>query len=159
MTGLASGSYNDACLPLSKTMSLFYYITFRTYCHATESLEKVERALKFVSHSENISKSKLSGYYGNPITVMEAKLETANEFKEFFKCLGDTTAQTLKNELALRVDDECNLYLRLDKQKAFEGDCKLSEGEDTIAVKCKLKVFPPKKEIAILKLREFLENL
>ncbi|MDI6856475.1 MAG: RNA-binding domain-containing protein [Candidatus Thermoplasmatota archaeon] len=138
---------------------MFYRITFRTYCYATEALEKVEKALQFVTRSNNITKTKLSGYYGNPVIVLETELNTANDCNNFFSALEKSVVKKLITELEARTDEDCNFYIRFDKQKAFEQEYQLTEGGDTIATRCKLKVFPPKKEIAILKLKEFLENL
>ncbi|MEW6069219.1 MAG: RNA-binding domain-containing protein, partial [Candidatus Thermoplasmatota archaeon] len=75
------------------------------------------------------------------------------------RSLGKAIIETLKEGLELRVDDERNFYMRFDKQKAFEEEYQLAEGEDTIATRCKLKVFPAEKAHAVLKLKEFLENL
>ena len=49
-------------------------LSFRTFAHATEDEEKVERALRFASGAEEITKSKSEGYHGNPIVVMEARI-------------------------------------------------------------------------------------
>lgn len=139
---------------------VFYSLVFRAHCHATEEPIKVEEALKFVTRSEKLIKRRVSGYFGNPIIVMETQLKRSGEIKDFFLRLKNSELiEKLASTLDKRIDDECNFYLRFDKQKAYEKFYELTTHGDAILLKAKLKAFPARKENAVLALRRFLENL
>jgi len=55
----------------------------------------------------------------------------------------------LRNERCERIDDECCLHIRFDKQEAYKGIVKLAATPDTIAARIKLKAYPAKLEKAI----------
>ena len=57
--------------------------------------------------------------------------------------------ELLKTQITERVDEQCALHIRFDKQAAYEGEVKLATTPDTIAVRIKLKAYPARREIAI----------
>jgi RNA binding exosome subunit len=59
-------------------------------------------------------------------------------------------------ELDERVDENCSLFLRLDKQAAFGGDVRLGEG---ITLRSKVEAYPAKRETAVENAREALTEL
>lgn len=111
--------------------------------HATESEEKVLKSLRNIlpEHLREAGKiqilsSKVRGHYGNPITIISASI-TGPEAQEIVNYLFSNLSAEDKAYLSTTMDarvDSGRLYLRINKQKAFTGLIKLSEGDDVIRV-------------------------
>ncbi len=131
-------------------------LSFRTFAHGTEDPAKVERALRFVSGAETVTRSSSTGYYGNPIIVMEAKISDSKHIKALLRSLGPRSLTVLLDTLDLRMDDDSFFYFRLDKQEAFQERYVLANGEDVIAVKGKVKSYPQSRENAMTSMEHLL---
>jgi len=103
------------------------------FAHATEDENKVIEAVRKLlpaSQVENIvfKKSSLRGHHGNPITLFEAKIKEKEIVKTVVENLSSGLSsldkETLLREVELHVE-KGNLYLRLDKQAAFQGQFEL----------------------------------
>lgn len=133
-------------------------LSFRTFAHGTEDPEKVERALRFVSGAESVTRSSSTGYYGNSIIVMEARINDSKHIKALLRSLGPQSLRVLLDTLDLRLDEESFFYFRLDKQEAFQERFVLADGEDVIAVKGKVKSYPQSRENAMASMGRLLES-
>jgi RNA binding exosome subunit len=133
-------------------------LAFRTFAHATEDPDRVEKALRFVSGAEEIKKSNSTGYHGNPIVVMEARVTDSKSIRALFRSLSRDDLSKLLETLDRRLDEESFFFLRLDKQEAFLGKFIMTEGEDVIAVRGKVKSYPQTRENAMETMRKFLES-
>jgi len=109
------------------------YVEIRVFAHATEDEEKVLAAVRNTlppQVSENITfkKSKLTGHYGNPIVLFEAKVKDREHVKAFLEklaySLSSLDKEVLAGEIEQHVDKGC-LYLRLDKQSAYVNETRL----------------------------------
>ncbi len=140
----------------------FRSMTFRTYVHATEDQQKVMQALGFLLGEVEVTERRMAGFYGNPITVLEGKMEKDKEMKKFWQGLEDARPGIVK-KLALtldeRMDEEGSFYVRFDKQRAYLGEYKLAEGGDVIETKWRVAVYPSKRESALRELKEYLDSL
>lgn len=55
---------------------MIHYILFRTQAHATEDVSRVRKALETVLPPETpITEERTEGYFGNPITILTARIE------------------------------------------------------------------------------------
>jgi RNA binding exosome subunit len=136
-------------------------ISFRTIVSATESEDRVKSALSLFIFDNEIYLNNTEGHFGNPISIMEAKIrgKKCSQFIELLKSnLPSSDILRLKNELDERIDDECNLHIRLDKQAAFQGMLKLATSCDMIVVQIKLKAYPASYENAIAVARNIFEK-
>ncbi|MEM2934584.1 MAG: RNA-binding domain-containing protein [Methanocellales archaeon] len=129
-------------------------ISLRGIAHATEDIEKVKRAIQNLARGELALKEiQMQGHFGNPIVVLYSSIEGKKACEQFFKNLkarlSSEDYQRLKKELPHRVDSDCYLYLRFDKQALFENQIELACGEDAVALKAKVKVYPAKYESAL----------
>lgn len=119
------------------------------FCHATEILDKVKAALLNIfpesaraDLESSLSITMLEGHYGNPIFVLRLKIEKPELAEALLKHLlaslpaGDLAM--LERTLKQRLDSSGNLYLRLDKQRAYLGDIRVYDGDDVVKVKVKL---------------------
>ncbi|MEM3640327.1 MAG: RNA-binding domain-containing protein [Candidatus Bathyarchaeia archaeon] len=109
------------------------YIDIRVFTHSTEDEAKVLSAVyntlpKELAEKITFKKTNLTGHYGNPITLFEAKIKEKNDVKTFFEKLASNLSSVDKETLNSKIEqhlDKKSLYLRLDKQSAYLGELKL----------------------------------
>lgn len=130
----------------------------RTFCHATEDCDRVSKALLNVAGPADIRVSKTTGVHGNPITILEATVKDGRGIGAMIGRLKEEDIRTLLDTLQKRIDEGCNVFFRLDKQRAFAGEAILTSGEDVILVRMKVKAFPAKCELAERGTRDYLES-
>jgi len=113
------------------------YIDIRLSAHATEDPEKTKKAvynLLPMDHIEEITfkKAVIKGHYGNPITLFEARIKDKEVIMAIVEKLSTSLSvldkETMLKEAKLFVE-KSNLYLRLDKQAAFENQIKLHKAD------------------------------
>jgi hypothetical protein len=119
---------------LSSSKFPIAYITITVFSHATEDPEKVQTAIRNTlpeTLSENIkfAKTALTGHHGNPIIFFEAKLTDKQALpaalEKIAQALDPLDKETLGNEMKRHIE-KGNLYLRFNKQNAYQGTLKLS---------------------------------
>ncbi|RLF00922.1 MAG: hypothetical protein DRJ57_00190 [Thermoprotei archaeon] len=129
--------------------SLASSMEFEAFCHATENLEKVKRAILNLlprelrrAYEARFHVELLEGHYGNPIAVVRLKVVNRSHASlallEILRAMGAADISALDSSIHARLDRSGNLYLRVDKQMAFLGRVKLYEGDDVVRVKVKL---------------------
>lgn len=122
------------------------HIDMRVFAHATEDQDKVltsARNLIPPEHVEAISfkKTNMTGHHGNPIILLEARIEDKNAIEGFFRNLARGLNSLDKEQLGTEIEkslEKGNLYLRLDKQSAYQDRLKL-EPADPIRLKLHFK--------------------
>ncbi len=128
------------------------WIKVSAVVHSTEDREKVGEAISTLFPFEfEIFVSKAKGHYGNPIEYLEVELTKSSKIKDFWKHLMENLSD--RDQLVETIDDRIDgqnvLHIRLDKQKAYLGEIKLSDGGDSIAVKVKLVTYPAKRDAIV----------
>jgi hypothetical protein len=141
-------------------MQTFHHFTVRTFCHATESMASVRKALALLTGTAEPSEATMEGHHGNPIVQLEVRLEHTAQVRPMWKrMLSDGAVRTrLTEEVDRRLDDSLNFYFRFDKQQAFDGHLVLADGDDTIQCRGKVKVFPARRDDAERRLKEALSG-
>ncbi|MFC4551289.1 MULTISPECIES: RNA-binding protein [Halorussus] len=136
----------------------FHYVDLRTFCYATEDDKRVEQALRtFLPEEFEVERTESEGHHGDRIVVFSARVERADEMRHVLSKLADLPdVESVLDELDDRVDDNCSLFLRLDKQAAYRGQVALGEG---ITLRAKVEAYPAKKEKAVENARETLSEL
>lgn len=136
----------------------FHYIDLRAFCYATEDDRRVEQALRtFLPEDFEIERAKSEGHHGDRILVLSARVENADEMRHVLSKVAELPAvDDLRSELDERVDENCSLFLRFDKQSAYRGEVELGEG---ITLRTKVEAYPAKKENAVENAREALASL
>ena len=128
----------------------FLNIRLRAIAHATESDERVEKAVGLASGQEVVSSSGAVGHFGNPMSIFEVELSRNRDIRDFLKKLDQAgTLAQLKEEAGDRLDQDCVLHIRLDKQKAYKGELELAETRDVIDVCMKVGAYPARYELAL----------
>ena len=109
-------------------ISLFYA---RAYVHSTEDLEKVVKALRTVVGGRYVVRT-VKGHHGNPIQIVEVRLEdweALDALRTLINRLDD-----VEFTLLLSGVEEARLYAKFDKQQAYRGILRVSQGDDVIDV-------------------------
>lgn len=139
-----------------------HHIDVRAFCYATEVPERVETALSTVypidsDDAVTLERSTTEGHYGHPIDILAFSLTKADQFRTAFDRLAERgDLEAIDAELDDRVTEECDLYLRFDKQRAYrDGHLQAGRG---IELRIRLEAYPAKREAAIDNLRAYLEE-
>jgi RNA binding exosome subunit len=120
-------------------------VQISTIAHATDDLDRVQAALRFVlpeslKEREVFTRRYMQGHHRNPIVTFEAKLTKPQEVDQFTHHFARQLAKNekllIEQDLDMHSDEEGNLYIRIDKQQAFRGVIELSN-EDPIRLKLK----------------------
>jgi len=135
-------------------------VIFRTICAATEGEEKVKKALSLFIFENDVNIINTDGHFGNPISVLTAIIR-GNDCSRFIEILRsklpEQDLQRLKNEISDRVDDDCVLHIRFDKQAAYGGNAHIATMGDTITAEIKLRSYPARREKAIAVAEQFFQ--
>lgn len=122
------------------------YIDIRVFSHATEDENKVIEAVKKVLPSNYLEdivfkKHTLSGHHKNLIAFFETRIKN----KEVLKAIVENFASHLntldKEELRWKINEyteKGSLYMRLDKQAAFQNEFRLDQ-VDPIRIRIRFK--------------------
>ena len=142
--------------------SVFHWVKVKAVCYATENedlIHDVMMELTGVEDDECFDVDISEGLHGNPITVIDANLKHSKEFERLFRNIGPEPLKDVLDHIEERVDDDCILYMRLDKQKAVQGVYEISHSGDVISVTAKIVAHPAKKEIAVKNAKEYLTRM
>ena len=125
-------------------------ITIDVIVHATEDISKIFQSFSDVLEieEESFAITETTGYYENPIIMLNAKLvkKQAKSFMEkFLKLLSSNQINQLIEEIEERIADS-KFHLRLDKQELIKGTLVLSE-KDTIKIKIYTPIYNKKETI------------
>ncbi len=138
-------------------------VEFSVFSHATEEEERVKRAVLNLlpeGVGEPLEERRLSGYYGDPITMITLKIQkrkpSTEAFRNIFRRLSSIDRQALIEGAEDRVDHAGRLYIRLDKQRAYQGRAVLNEADP---IKMKVRFRLPHGADPVETVRGYLEEL
>lgn len=137
----------------------FHWVEVMTICHATEREDLLLEVMDALAGEDNVTLEETEGHFGNRIVIMSARISREKDTKHLFSALGPGLLTELAGELDERIDDDCNLYMRLDKQKAVRGECAISRGGDVISITGKVVSHPARKAKAVAAMESFLSEL
>ena len=142
--------------------SVFHWVKVKAVCYATEDenlIHDVMEELTGIEDDDCFDIDVSEGLHGNPITVIDANLSHNKEYERLFRNIGEGPLRSVLDEIEDRVDDDCILYMRLDKQKAVQGIYEISHTGDVISITAKIVAHPAKKEIAVKNAKEYLTRM
>ena len=113
------------------------YVDVRVFAHATEDPEKVLVAVRNILPVELdecvvFRKTSLTGHHGNPIFLFETKLTDKRVLPAVLQKVGASLTALDKEQLACELKlhlEKRNLYLRFDKQFAYQGQVRFSQND------------------------------
>jgi len=125
-------------------------ITIDVIVHATEDISKIFQSFYDILEieEESFTITETTGYYENPIIMLNAKLvkKQAKSFMDkFLKLLSKNQINQLIEEIEERIEDS-KFHLRLDKQELIKGVVVLSE-KDTIKIRIHTPIYNKKESI------------
>ena len=102
------------------------------FANEGEDLEKIKRKIKNLA-AIDLTKEKAilehttaTGALNNRIDILKIRLEKERQVNQFLQELMSKLTKEQKNMLLeqteSRVDEECNFFIRLDKEKLLDGD-------------------------------------
>jgi len=139
---------------------MFHSVDLRAYCHATEEVSRVEKALRAVCPDGAIDTEAIEGHHGNPILILKCRVQKDDAINAFWRRVKDVgLLEKILENLEERVDEDAVLHLRFDKQNAYEGSFELATNDDVIAVRAKIAAHPAKRSVAVRVAREYLRRL
>lgn len=107
-----------------------------------------------------ITANRAEGHFGNPITIFQARLSRNRDMAKFLLRLKEAgILEGLLCQLEERMDGDCSLHLRLDKQQAFLGGLAIATDKDVIDCRLKVAAYPANMERALETARNHLSKL
>jgi len=133
----------------------FHYLDLRAFAYATEDADRVEAALRtFLPEEFPVERTESEGYHGDRILVLDTRVENADDVRHVLARLAALEdIDRVLDELDERVDENCSLFLRLDKQAAYQGRVELGDG---LTLRGKVEAYPADKDRAVENAREAL---
>ena len=122
-------------------------ITIDMIVHATEDISKITEPFMeiFDIEEESFNKTETTGYFDNPIIMLNTKLvkkQAKTLLKKFLDLLSEPQIYQLIEEIEERTEDS-KFHLRLDKQELVQGKLVLSQ-KDTVKIKIHTPVYNKK---------------
>ena len=137
----------------------FHWVRIMMFCYATEDQERLHDLMTKISGTGDFDAEISDGHHGNQMVVLSAELKSDRDCGELFARLGKDVVSYLLNDIENRVDEDCVLYLRIDKQAAVLDRYEAAHHGDVISITGKIVSHPARKEIALGNMRAFLENV
>jgi len=113
------------------------YVEFSVFAHATEDVDKVIEATCNVVPSEHTGqivfvRTQLTGYYGNSIVLLETTVKDQEVLRGIVRKLSEGLTSLDKEVLSREIErfvEKGNLYVRLNKQSAFNKVLELDQSD------------------------------
>lgn len=137
----------------------FHWIRVQTFCYATERKELLEEVMEELLGDAEYSEELTESEHGNTMIILEARLTKQKQFRQLFEKLGADIRGWIIADMENRIDEDCVFYMRLDKQKAVQGEYAVAHHGDVISITGKVQSHPARKEIAARTLEEFLAGI
>ncbi|OKY78242.1 MAG: Exosome subunit RNA binding protein with dsRBD fold [Candidatus Methanohalarchaeum thermophilum] len=131
-----------------------HYIDLRTFCYSTESFEKVKAAFnQVIPQDQEINIEEIEGNFGNEIKILKLRVKKSRKIRdltnEIKSRINEDELKRLKSELPVRLDDNCSLFIRFNKQRAYKEDLELTDSGNAIVLRFKIAAYPAKREKAL----------
>ncbi|MHA2424205.1 MAG: RNA-binding domain-containing protein [Candidatus Thorarchaeota archaeon] len=123
----------------------------RAYSRATELPERVSTAIlnlfpENTRERVKISRSSVEGHQGIPMLiitgVLSAKKLTEQAVNFLFQSLSSGDLKSIQRTLDQRIDDDCNFFLRIDKQAAYLERVEMARNTDVISLQIGIRNWP-----------------
>ncbi len=123
----------------------------RAYSRGTEVVERVTEAVlnlypEDLRDSVKISTELTESHRNTEIVVILAFIENRHACEQTFnrivESFSDRDRKALRKTLSRRLDDQCVLFLRIDKQASYLGETRLANDSDVISVRIHLREYP-----------------
>jgi RNA binding exosome subunit len=126
-------------------------IEARAYSRGTEIVDRVTEAVlnlypEELRDSVDVEAESTESHKNTEIIVIlasiEKKIHCEQTFTRIIESLSERERKTLRRTLSRRLDDQCVLFLRIDKQASYLGEIRLASNSDVISVRVHLREYP-----------------
>ena len=122
-------------------------LVLEAFVHATESEEKVARAIALLAPGAPIERSPLSGHFGQPLTLLRAQVQDRASIDRCLDAVRDAVGVQLAANAARRIGPDLVLHVRLDKQEAAAGRIALEGPAAHDIVKLSVRLRAPRLDL------------
>lgn len=147
-------------------MKTAHNIKVRVFAKENEDVDRIKERLvslfPFDLEKEKVvvNSKKATGFNEKVIYVLDVELQKDRYINAFienlFSRLDSEQKKMLLRQLNSRVDDDCNFFMRLDKEKLLSGKYWITDSGDCYHIKISVAAFPSKKEKAVELVRHLL---
>jgi hypothetical protein len=128
-------------------MKVVHNIGVEAFLYPTEDFKKVKKALDLVLPAKaKLKKEEVDSYYGPAIVKLTYTADSADEIKmvleRMIAGLSKEDRREIVNSLDKRLDEDGNLFIRFDKQAAYDGRLALHYNGDVIKTRIKIASYP-----------------
>lgn len=150
-------------------MKQFHYIKFRLIARHDENYDEMMSRMQdilevdFEKDKVNVEEIGATGVLDDEIRIVEIFLKKARHTNAFVRKMIEKMPEEDKRavleELDLRLDDNCDLFIRFDKPLVLEkGDFRLVNSGNCLHVKFSVATYPKKREVAERIVRDIFEG-
>ena len=144
-------------------MKYSHLIEARVFCKEDKDSNKIKKKSIFLGlFPFNLDEEKIilkesaaKGFNEKKINILEVELtkdKHMNSFLFFFNKLTGERKEMILRDLDKYIDDNLNLFIRLDKQKLLEDKFRITDSGDRFHIKISIAAFPRKKKKKAAKL-------
>ena len=132
------------------------------FAHGTESESKVLTALHLIVPEDvGFDHLQVTGHFGNPITILTARITKTNETRHVISAIKEKLPKTelmeLREQVPQHVSQRCIFVMKFDKQAAARGSLHLGN-EDPIVLRVKIAAYPARADTAVRIARDLLNE-
>ena len=142
---------------------MIHNIRFRLFIYNNENPEELLTGLNNILPDAQYEVEIAEGIDEKPIQILTGKVSKKRQTKEFLKNLTENVKKEelvkLKQDLERKTDERGNLFLRINKYDAIDEKWTIIDKGDSLHLKIKIAAYPAKKEIAIDKIKSYLEEI
>lgn len=137
----------------------FHWLRIETFVYATENEELLAETFASLACTEEYRTDVSESEHGNTMRILQHICTHTKEQNAVMLRLGREIAQQIVDDAESMVDDDCIMYLRLDKQKAVLGEMEIAHHGDVFAITGKIASNPARHHIAVANIRDLLTSL
>ena len=141
---------------------MIHNIKYRMFVYENEDEQELRTALNNIFPDVIPEVEEAEGLLEDEIIILSGVIDKKRYLKDFlnnlFEELGTDEIIKLYDDIDKKMDDQCNLFLRLSKEDAIYEDLHIIDNGDSIHLKIKVEAYPAKKEIAVKNMKEFIKE-
>ena len=137
---------------------MFHWMKLRAFVYATEDHDRVMQALDNISEGDT-AVNHAQGAYGDSIEIIERTVKKERMIKALFSRLSKPDIRRIADETDERTDERSVFHLRLDKQRACEGELVPGSGGDVVDIEVKIASYPASRDSAVAMMKGYLEAM
>ena len=137
---------------------MIHNIKFRAFVYENENLDEINQAILNILPEAEINAEEAEGLLEDRIIILSGVISKKRYTKAFFNKLLELDKDKLISDLARKMDDKGNWFLRFSKSDAIDEKLTIVDSGDSIHLKIKIAAYPAKKEIAIKKIEDAFKD-